>query len=366
MQNIKKYSPSLLCLVLALVIKDLLAGLNQPVFLLLMIVMLIPFAVLFRKSLERNLDNKTAVFLLFLTFFYVLLMPINDTGFRYFLPLVYVGYAFRNIDYKQVCKVFVIAQLFIILVRMCLIHLGVISEEIISLEYKTESGILYHDLGYGNPNSAGMVFFFLVVSLHIVLYDTHKWFSFILIILVSLFALNYTASRTSFLTSILLLSTYVISPLVVKTILHNKYFLFLIPFLIISPLFFSNWILSNYEEINDLLSGRIYIVYLLMELFKTPMSLLTGIVIEDEGIPVDNVFCYMLINYGIVAILVFIFQYIKLIRKRYDISIVIQIPLLLIIVSGFGEASWAAFGGVGSSLFWILLCNQTYYSAVKE
>lgn len=366
MQNIKKYSPSLLWVVFALVVKDLLAGLNQPVFLLLVIVMLIPFAVLFRNALERNLDNKTALFLLFLTFFYVLLVPVNDTGFRYFLPLVYVGYAFRNIDYRLVCKFFVIAQLFVILARICLIHLGMISEEIISLEYKTESGNLYHDLGYGNPNTAGMVFFFLVVSLHLILYDTHKWFSFILIILISLFALYYTASRTSFLTSLLLLSTYVIPSVIVKKILYNKYFLFLIPFLILSPLLFGNWILSNYEEINDLLSNRIYIVYLLMELFKTPISLLTGIVIEDEGIPIDNVFCYMLINYGIVAVLFFTFQYIKIIRSRYNISIVMLVPLLLIIVSGFGEASWAAFGGMGSSLFWILLCNQTYYSAMRK
>ena len=119
-------------------------------------------------------------------------------------------------------------------------------------------------------------------------------------------------------------------------------------------------------KINDLLSNRIYIVYLLMELFKTPISLLTGIVIEDEGIPIDNVFCYMLINYGIVAVLFFIFQYIKIIRSRYNISIVMLVPLLLIIVSGFGEASWAAFGGMGSALFWILLCNQTYYSAMRK
>ena len=206
-----------------------------------------------------------------------------------------------------------------------------------------------------------MVFFFFVVSLHLVLYKHYKWLSFILILSVSLFALIYTASRTSFLASILLLLTYIMPTSFMVKIIYNKYLLILVPFLVISPLLFGNWILSNYEELNELLSNRIYIVSLLVELFKSPISFFTGIVIEEEeGIPIDNVFCYMLINYGIIAILVFLCQYVNIIKKRQYISTFVLVPLLIIIISGLGESSWAAFGGMGASFFWILICNQTY------
>ena len=366
MLKIKKYSPGLLWVVFFLVVKDLMVGLKQPVFFLLLMVLLIPMMLLFYNAVKKKLDKKSILFLLFLTFFYALITPINGTGLRYFLPMIYAGYAFRNVDYRQVCKVFVVAQLFVILVRMFLVHIGLITEEVVSLDYKSESGGLYHDLGYGNPNSAGMVFFFFVVSLHLVLYKKYKWISFVLILMVSLFALGYTASRTSFLASILLLFTYIVPSQFMIKFFHNKWLLLLVPFLILAPLLLGNWILNNFEEINELLSNRVYIVYLLMELFSSPVSFLTGVVIEEEGTPIDNAFCYMLINYGIISIFTFALQYVNIIRRRYEISTFILASLLIVVISGFGEAAWAAFGGMGASFFWILFLNQTYYNAVKR
>ena len=366
MLKIRKYNTSLLLVVFFLAIKDLIVGLKQPVFILLLMVMLIPMVVIFKNVIAKKLDNKTILFLIFITIYYVILIPYNDTGFRYFLPMIYAAYAFRNVDYREICKIFIIAQLFVILSRMFLTHLGLISEEVVSLDYKSINGSLYHDLGYGNTNTAGMVFFFFIVSLHLVLYKHYKWLSFILILSVSLFVLIYTASRTSFLASILLLLTYIMPTRFIIKILYNKYLLVLVPFLVIAPLLFGNWILTNHEELNELLSNRIYIVSLLVELFESPISYFTGIVIEEEGIPIDNVFCYMLINYGIMAILVFLHQYINIIKKRRYILTFVLIPLLIIVISGLGESSWAAFGGMGGSLFWILYFNQTYDSKSRE
>lgn len=365
MLKIQKYSPALLWVVFFLVAKDLMVGLKQPVFLLLLMVLLIPMILLFIDAIKRKLDMQSIIFLLFITLFYVLITPINGTGLRYFLPMVYAGYAFRDIDYRQVCKVFVIAQIFVILIRILLVHMGYITEEIVSLDYKSGSGKLYHDLGYGNPNSAGMVFFFLVVSLHLVLYKKHKWLTFVLILLVSLFALSYTASRTSFLASILLLITYLLPSRVVY-IFHKKWFMFLVPFLVLVPLVFGDLILNNFEEVNEFMSNRVYIIYLLMDLFGSSLSFLTGVVIDEEGIPIDNAFCYMLINYGIISILTFVLQYATIIKYKHEISTFVLTSLLIVIISGLGEASWAAFGGMGASFFWILFFNRTYSSAIEK
>lgn len=361
-----KHTSGLLWVVFFLMLKDLMVGLKQPVFFLLLMVLLIPMVLLFHDAAKKTLNNKNILLLLFLTLFYLFILPANGTGFKYFLPMIYAGYAFRNIDYKLIGKIFLIAQLFVILARMCLVHIGLIAEEIVSLDYKSASGNLYHDLGYGNPNSAGMVFFFFVVSLHLVLYKKNKWLSFVLILLVSLFALRYTASRTSFGASMLLLFTYIIPSQFLIKFFHNKWFLLSVPFLILSPLLFGGWILSSYEEINELLSNRIYIVYLLMDLFSSPISYLTGVVIEEEGIPIDNAFCYMLINYGITSIIVFAFQYINIVKQRSEISTFMLALLLIVVISGMGEASWAAFGGMGASFFWMLFFNQTYYNTIKR
>ena len=364
MLKMKKCNPGLLWVVFFLVLRDVAVGLKQPVFFLLLLILLIPMFVLVCDTIKRKLSCKSLWFLGILTIFYAVIASINDAGLKYLLPMIYAGYAFRNIDYKQIGKVFVIAQLLMILIRISLVQLGIITEELVTLDYKSEAGQLYHDLGYGNPNSAGMVFFFFIISLHLVMYKKYKWISFFLILIISLFSFGYTASRTSLLASILVLLTYIVPSYIMNKVFYNRLFLFCVPILILFPIVLGDWILANHEEINELLSNRVYLAYALMGLFESPISFLTGVIIEEDGIPIDNAFCYMLINYGIISIIVFIIKYAAIIKRRYVIPLFVLSSLVIIIISGLGEASWAAFGGIGASFFWILLLNNTYYKII--
>lgn len=359
MLKVPKFDFSLLCIAFLLAVRDIAVGLQMPVFVFLLFIFLIPLFPLFRDILKRSLDRRSIFVLGFITLFYIVITPLNGTGLKYFLPMIYAGYAFRNVSYKQICQVFLCTQIFVLFVRLCFIQLGYISEEVVSLNYKGEYGTLYHDLGYGNPNAAGMFFFFFVASVHLFLYEKHRVISFFLILVISLFALEYTGSRTSFASSMFLLLIYIIPTRIIDWILNNKLLLLCVPLLILFPLLLSNWLMDSHEEVNELLSNRVYIVSVLIDLFSSPISFLTGIVIEDD-IPVDNVFCYMLINYGIVSILVFFFRYLHIIKKRNVVPSFFFSSFLVMIISGFGEAAWAAFGGIGASFFWMLLFNNTY------
>lgn len=365
MLKVPKFDFSLLCIAFLLAVRDIAVGLQMPVFVFLLFIFLMPLLLLFRDILNKSLDKKSICALGCITLFYLAIMPMNGTGFKYFLPMIYAGYAFRNVNYKQVSQVFLYTQIFVLVIRLFFIHFGYISEESVSFSYKGEYGALYHDLGYGNPNAAGMFFFFFVASLHIYLYEKHKSISFIFILIISVFAFNYTGSRTSFFASILLMSIYIVPNRIIDWCLNNKLLLLFIPLLIMTPMLFSNWLMDSHEEINDLLSNRVYIASILMDILSSPKSFLTGVVIEDE-IPIDNVFCYMLISYGVVSIIVFFLRYMYIIKKRNSIPSIFLASFLVLIISGVGEAAWAAFGGIGASFFWILLFNNTYISSAKK
>lgn len=359
------FNPFLFLLVFFLSLRDILGGLGQPVFVYLLIIFLIPSFLLLRDVIAHRLDKKSIYLIIFLTTFYIAIMPYNGKAMTYFLPMIFAGYAFRNTDYKQICWSFAIAQFFVILLRFYLSHIGLIAEESYSLDYKADIGSIQYDLGYGNANTAGMVFFFFFVSLYIALHDKNKWLSFVLITVGALATYSYTASRTSFFMCLMLLITYVVPKGVLKKAMHNRVILLLIPTLILMPLLFFDVILSSYQFIDELLSRRIYFTYILMGMFDSPLTYLTGLEIEDE-IPIDNVFCYMLITYGLVSILVFYYRYIHIVKKREEIPLFVFLAILVMIVSGLGEASWAAFGKLGSSFFWIMLFNETLIYDVRK
>ena len=358
-------NPFLFLLVFFLAVRDILGGLGQPVFVYLLIIFLIPLFLLLRDVVTHRLDKKTICFIIFLTIFYVAIIPYNEKAITYFLPMVFAGYAFRYIDYRQISWSFAVAQFFVILLRFYLSHIGLIVEESYSLDYKADIGSLQYDLGYGNANTAGMVFFFFFVSLYIALHDKNKWLSFVLIAVGALAAYSYTASRTSFFMCLMLLITYVVPGGVLKKAMYNRVILLLIPTLVLMPLLFFDVILSSYQFIDELLSRRIYFTYLLMGIFNSPFTYLTGIEIEEDW-PIDNVFCYMLVTYGLISILVFYYRYIYIVKKRERMPLFVFCAILVMIVSGLGEASWAAFGKLGSSFFWIMLFNETLIYDVRR
>ena len=128
----------------------------------------------------------------------------------------------------------------------------------------------------------------------------------------------------------------------------------------ISPLILLNYLLGI-SGLDQLLSGRLYYISYLLNLFDDPMSLITGIEIdEDNSFAIDNVFSYMLVNGGVLAIIIFFWFYRSFILSVNYVPVYIVAVILIMVMSGLGEASWAAFGRLGSSFFWIILLHRSY------
>ena len=87
---------------------------------------------------------------------------------------------------------------------------------------------------------------------------------------------------------------------------------------------------------------------------------------ENNSFPIDNVFSYLLVYGGLVAIFVWIVSYISVIRKSYRIPFYVLALIVIIVLSGAGESSWATFGRLGSSFFWLLLLNKTIVTISKR
>jgi hypothetical protein len=346
----------LYCIVLGC--RDLFQSMGLPVFIFLALLFFIPFALLVLEFV-LNLKFSVGTFL-FLTLiaFYLFISPVNVNGFQFFLPLLCAGLAFRYVDYKYISKAFLITQMACLTIRFYLINIGLIVEKKFGAAWKVEDGRSVYDLGYGNANSAGMIFFFLCCMIHCYWYNSKKWLSFVLILFISYFAYYYTVSRTASFSCLLLLLTYFI-PKKVYVLVAKKRILLLVPLIVALPLLLVPFS-SNLVFLDKFLSNRIYYMLYMLTLFQDSFSLITGVFIEENNnFPIDNVFSYLLVYGGIMAVFIFYFFYVSIVWKSQKIPFYILAVLMVIILSGIGESSWAVFGRLGSSFFWLILLNKT-------
>lgn len=343
---------------ISLVFRDLLQSMGLPVFVFLVSLFIIPFVLLFFELLVNHKFSISTFLFLLLTSFYVFSIPYNINGFMFFLPLVSAGIAFRKVDFRYITYIFLITQFICILLRFYLLSMGMIEEKTFGADWKVSDGRSVYELGYGNPNTAGMVFFFFCGTLYCAWYEKKKVLSFILILLISVFAFNYTASRTSFISCILLLVTYFV-PSRFQILFKHKLLLMIIPFIVLLPFIVIPFTVFI-SFLDSILSSRIYYVIYLLSQFKSPLTLITGIYIDESNMfPIDNVFSYLLVFGGLVAIIVFIYFYSSIVKNAQKIPFYILAFIAITIITGIGESSWAVFGRWGSSFFWLILLNQT-------
>lgn len=362
-RDVYKLMLCLYCIILAC--RELFQSMGEAVFIFLALLFFIPFAVLaWDFFLNPKFSLGTFLFLL-LGSFYVFIYPVNINGLLFFLPMICAGLAFRRVEYSFLTKCFLITQIVCLLLRVYLINLGAITEKELGAEWKVDDGRSVFDLGYGNSNSAGMTFFFLCCMIYCYGYERKKWLSFVLILAVSYFSYYYTASRTAFFSSLLLLLAYFIPP---KTYMFfkQKWILMLIPLIVAFPLLIVPFS-SSIAFLDQFLSSRIYYMFYMLSLFKSPVSFITGVFVEENNsFPIDNVFSFLLMYGGLVAIVSWGVFYMAFVRQAKQMPFYIVVLLVVIVLSGVGESSWATFGRLGSSFFWLLLLNKTVVPANRN
>ena len=339
--------------------RDLLASLEIPVFPLLVVIFAIPCLILIREILHRRITGFQLGLIGFVVCFYTAIIPINLNGFKYVLPLLLTALAFRNVDFKFIARSFLLLQAVSFFIRLILIAEGTLVSNP-WLAWKESVSISY-DLAYRNPNTLGIVVFFMLCGLYIITYERHKIFSFFVIAMASAVTYLYSASRTALFSCVLLLLTYFVPERFLKRYIYSKSFLYAILIGMLAFPFLSEFILSN-SELDTLMSGRVYLLSLLMEVFSSPVTFVTGLQVDMEGVdfPVDNLVAYMLILGGIFYVGILGVRFLGIIREKKIMPTCLITVIIVILASGLGEKSAADFSVGGASLFWALLFNTSY------
>lgn len=345
--------------------RDLLASLEMPVFPLLVVIFAIPSLILVHEILHQRIMGFQLGLIVFIACFYTALIPINLNGFKYVMPLLLTAFAFRNVDFKFIARSFLIWQGLSFFVRLILIAEGTLVSNP-WLAWKGSVSIS-HDLAYRNPNTLGIVVFFMLCALYIITYERHKIISFLVILLASTTTFLYSASRTALLSCVLLLLTYFVPEKYLKRYIYNKSLLYLVLIGMLTFPFLSEFILSN-SELNTLMSGRVYFLSLLMEVFSSPVTFVTGLRIDmdDRDFPVDNLIAYMLILGGIFYVVMLAIRFLGVIKEKKNMPVCLITVIIVVLASGLGEKSAADFSVGGASLFWALLFNTSYRTVCEE
>ena len=357
----------LFCLsVICLGLKDILTNMDVFTYPLLAVMLLIPCLMIMYEISYRYISKDLLWLVGFVIVFYVAIVPLNMNGLMFFLPLILSAMAFRNINYNYIIQSFFIMQVLVLLIRFVLIQNDYIEVNYLYTD-KTGRGISY-DFGYTNPNIMGSVVFFTLCCFY-TLARKARVLSFIVILIVSVFTYYYTASRTSLLSCILLLLTFFVPNAVLKRYIYHKVILCIIPMMVIALIFLSEFLVDN-SELNASMSGRIQILRLTMEMFTSPMTLLTGLqsdMVGDVDFPIDNAIAYLLCVGGVFAVLILIGRYLLLVKEKEYIPTSILTIIIVMFISGIGEKYIMSFSRMGGLLFWILLFNNTYrYKSVER
>ncbi|MDN0066377.1 hypothetical protein QVN89_07665 [Bacteroides gallinaceum] len=346
--------------------RDILPNMGVSVLPFLALIFLIPCIIIVRELLHRRMSRNLTWLVGTVVCFYVVIIPFNPNAIKLFLPLFLAAVSFKDLDVRCIAKFFFVLEVTILLFRWMLIENGVLEVGHMYTD-KIDEGISY-DLGYGNPNTPGVTIFVALCCLHILMYERWRWLSFVLILSTSLLAFQYTASRTMFFSCTLLLLTYLVPESLLRRFIYNKVFLFLIPIVLISFIFLSEYLMDN-SVLNTLMTGRVGHLQVIMSMFSSPLTFITGLQSDMVGsvdFPVDNGMAYLLCVGGLVAVGLFFFRYVQLIEEKNQMSTAVFTVIIVMLISGIGEKTIANFGVAGGSLFWLFLFNTSYRNTNTE
>lgn len=292
---------------------------------------------------------KILIFVIFL----VALLRLNPYGISSILFFILAGYAMRNCNFRYIVWCNFICQSVFLFVNFLLLRAGYINDVCVQ-----KAGVA-HDFGYQNPNSFAIYVIYIIASLYLLIYKTHKAYLFLLILFITPLVYYLTYSRSIILTSSILLLTLIIPDLFIKKYIFNKMNITLL--YIIIPLI-ALFIASNstlWDYLNEASSSRIAYVSILLESFSIK-TLITGMKLPDEVV-LDNVYLHTMLYGGILTLLFILCQFYNIfINNQYPVQYLSF--LLMFFFFGFIESCFTNPFISGSYLVWMLLVgNKTLY-----
>lgn len=267
------------------------------------------------------------------------LVYIIKTGNYVFLKLILIIIVSKNIEIEKRILFDIKFRIIFLILMFLLCKIGVATDNI---AYFHET--IRHSIGFSNPNVFGMHMFILCLELLYIYRKKLSFFKMFNILLIMIVSNVYSGSRTSlyvFILSLILFALYRYK----DDIFQNKFVKFII---IWSPLITSLIIYILYKfyingsnfgiQVDKILSGRL----LNTKFFSTnyPINIF-GSNIAEANKSCDITAAYMLYAFGISGLCIYLFSFVKLIKKLYkrnDLALVLIVFSL--IIYGVSEKLW--------------------------
>ena len=253
-----------------------------------------------------------------------------------FMTLTLLFISIRNIDIKSVIKILFIINLIMLILHICLYIVYLLFDvESLNFLVRNQNGIkvIRYSFFFKHPNVFGIYVFWTIAMYYYLYWEKLNISSYVITFLTAILMYIFPNSKTSAIVLITMVGITILKKKDVKLFSIKKLYFFISLFLILSMIFIDNPVVM---KLNKLLTGRIVLGRVIfnaygISLFGVNISneikntVINGQYYTNINI-IDSTYYSLLLNYGIVAFLIFsyfIFSYRSNIEKKEEVFIIL-------------------------------------------
>lgn len=266
------------------------------------------------------------------------------------LTLFFVLISMKDIEVKKVVKLILCVNLFLLMIHILLYSVFMIFDNAnLKLLVRTniDKVVMRYSFFFIHPNVFAMYIFWSLAMFYYLYYEKISNLTYIITIGIALFVYFFPNSRTCAIEILLLLITTIISKRKFEYKWLKYTFVIIILFCTISIFFIDNPIIM---KIDDMLNTRISIGNIIYKNYGitlfgvdirsgTPVTFINGRYISSLTI-IDSVYYSVLLNYGLVSYIIFIYLLYKAIDiTKYEIDNRNKVMLFVYIIYAISETS---------------------------
>lgn len=218
-------------------------------------------------------------------------------------------------------------------------------------EYYTKVNRIVYDLGTGNTNRCGALFYYWIILLYVVLKDRHRFLYVILSLSVAWLVFYITGSRTGFYGAIII---NLVAVFYWKGWIKSwmRWALVLLPAVLFAGTFYLAANMADNEGVNEAASGRLYYVVMFTQEYSTRDWLIGAPRELDE--PLDSSYLDIICTGGILLAVFMCTAYMGTIAGYFKRTAPYLPIILAVLASGLTETIFVNPNAV-SVVFWILI-----------